>query len=175
VTVGPGQVRIRQAMRPDVRAVVDVLTEAADWVKELDGTEMWVENELAVEHVAAEIDQEQFFVAELDGEIAGVIRFQLRDRLFWPDLETDDSAFVHRIAVRRRHARRGVSTALLGWAVERARSIGRQYLRLDCDAERTQLRAVYERFGFELHSYRQVGAYFVARYQVRLKPDSTPD
>ena len=159
---------IRQAGPADVRAVVDVLTEAAAWVEQLDGTVMWVENELAVEHVAAEIDQQQFFVAEMAGEIAGVIRFQLRDQLFWPDLETDDSAFVHRIGVRRRYARRGVSTALLQWAVERARLLGKTYLRLDCDADRSRLRAVYERFGFVLHSYRQVGSYYVARYQVRL-------
>ena len=162
-------VRIREAMPADVRAVVEVLTEAADWVKQLDGTDMWVENELAVEHVAAEIDQHQFFLAELDGDIAGVIRFQLRDQLFWPDLATDDSAFVHRIAVRRRHAQRGISTALLRWAVERARSIGRQYLRLDCDADRARLRDVYERFGFALDSYRQVGTYYVARYRMDVR------
>jgi hypothetical protein len=35
-------------------------------------------------------------VAEEDGRIVGLIRFQLEDRLFWPDLEGDDSAFVHR-------------------------------------------------------------------------------
>jgi GNAT superfamily N-acetyltransferase len=163
-----GQVRIRQATAADVRTIVDVLTEAAVWVEQLDGTSMWVENELAAAHVAAEIGQEQFFVAECGGEVAGVIRFQLRDQLFWPDLDTDDSVFVHRIAVRRRYAKHGVSTALLRWAVDRARLIGKQYLRLDCDAERTRLRAFYERFGFELHSYRQVGSYYVARYQVRL-------
>ena len=156
---------IRQARPADVHAVVDVLTEAAAWVEQLDGTVMWVENELAIEHVAAEIDQQQFFVAECDGEIAGVIRFQLRDELFWPDLETDDSTFVHRIAVRRRCAGRGISTALLGWAVERTRSIGKRYLRLDCDADRARLRAMYERFGFRMHSHRQVGAYYVTRYE----------
>ena len=157
---------MRQATAGDVGRVSAVLTEAAAWVEQLDGTVMWVENELADAHVSAEIDQGQFFVAECDGEIAGVIRFQRRDQLFWPDLETDDSAFVHRIAVARRYAGRGVSTVMLQWAVDRARSLGKQYLRLDCDAERTRLRAVYERFGFRFHSYRQVGAYYVARYEM---------
>jgi len=170
---GSGGVRIRQATAADVGAVVAVLTEAAAWVRQLDGTVMWVENELAEEHVATEVDRQQFFVTECGGEVAGVVRFQLQDQLFWPDLDTDDSAFVHRIAVRRRYAGRGISTVLLRWAVARARSLGKQYLRLDCDAERTRLRAVYERFGFRLHSYRQVGSYFVSRYEydVRLKPD----
>jgi GNAT superfamily N-acetyltransferase len=110
-----------------------------------------------------------FFVAERDGEIAGAVRFQLEDQLFWPDLDTDDSAFVHRLAVRRPYAGQGVSAALVRWAADRARALGKQYLRLDCDEERSRLRAVYERLGFRLHSFRQVGSYYVARYELPLR------
>jgi hypothetical protein len=55
------------------------------------------------------------------------------------------------------------------WAATRAAALGKQYLRLDCDASRPKLRAMYERFGFEFHSFRQVGAYYVARYQYALR------
>jgi GNAT superfamily N-acetyltransferase len=73
---------------------------------------------------------------------------------------------VHRLAVRRRYAGTGVSTAaMLRWAVERTRALGRPYLRLDCAAARPKLRAIYERFGFQHHSYAQIGAYYVARYE----------
>ena len=96
-----------------------------------------------------------FFVAEVDGEPAGIIRFQLADgcsgRIF-----RKESAFVHRLVVRRRFKGQGVSTALLRWAVEHARQSGRSWLRLDCDASRSKLRALYEAFGFRLHSFRQV-------------------
>ena len=51
------------------------------------------------------------------------------------------------------------------WAVEHSRKLGKRYLRLDCVADRPRLRLVYERFGFRHHSNRQVGAYFVARYE----------
>lgn len=136
---------------------------------ELDGTTMWVEGELTDDRVALEVEAGFFFVAECDGGIAGAVRFQLEDELFWPDLDTDDSAFVHRLAVRRRYAGQGVSTALLGWAAALARSLGKRYLRLDCDEERSRLRAVYERFGFRLHSFRQVGSYYVARYELPLR------
>jgi hypothetical protein len=43
--------------------------------------------------------------------------------------------------------------------------LGRRYLRLDCEASRTRLRAVYERIGFRFHSDKQVGSYFIARYE----------
>jgi GNAT superfamily N-acetyltransferase len=157
---------IRPAREDDTRALVDILNDALKWVEQLDGTIMWVEGELEEPRVRAEAGM--FAVAENDGRIVGAIRFQLDDPLFWPDIDGSDSAFVHRLAVRRSHAGQGVSTALLQWAVDRAGALGKRYLRLDCDADRTRLRALYERFGFRLHSYRQVGAYYVSRYELEL-------
>jgi len=144
-----------------------MLREAARWVDAL-GVVMWEEGELAPGRVEREIAAGQFFIAEVDGDPAGIMRFQLEDRLFWPDLTTDDSAFIHRLVVRRHYKGLGVSIALMEWAVSRARTIGKRYLRLDTDASRPKLRELYERFGFEFHSFRQVGAYYVARYQYPL-------
>jgi predicted N-acetyltransferase YhbS len=170
-----GRTLIRQATPADADAIVETLTEAAKWVEALDGTIMWVEGELETARLRAEADAGMFVVAEVDGRVAGAVRFQLEDRLFWPDLDGSESAFVHRLAVKRAFAGQGISTALLEWGVSRARTLGKRYLRLDCDAERSRLRAFYERFGFRLHSYRQVGSYYVSRYELRIltpSPDS---
>jgi len=126
---------------------------------------MWQDGELLTSRIAADVDAGLFFLAECDGEPAGTLKFQLEDSLFWPDVSQEQSAFVHRLAVRRRFAGGEVSSALLQWAVLRTRSLGRHFLRLDCAASRPRLRAVYERFGFSHHSDRQVGAYFVSRYE----------
>ena len=158
---------VRQAQPVDGRVVEDMLVEAARWVDAL-GEIMWEEGELAPELIAAEIGAGQFFIAEVDDEPAGLIRFQLEDRRFWPDLVHDDSAFIHRLVVRRRYKALGVSSTLLRWAVDRARSMGKRHLRLDCDASRLKLRVLYEGFGFRFHSCRQVGAYYVSRYEYPL-------
>src|SRR5262245_24215400 len=84
---------IREATIDDTQALVDILTEAADWVQRLDGTTMWVEGELEIEHVRTEAAAGMFAVAEAQGAIVGAIRFQLEDQLFWPDLDGRDSAF----------------------------------------------------------------------------------
>ena len=160
-------IRIRQAVAAVARTIEDVLVEAARWVDAL-GVVMWEEGELDPQRIAAESAAGQFFIADIDGDAAGVIRFQLEDRLFWPDLPQHESAFVHRLAVRRRYKGQGVSDALLAWSVDRARSLGKRHLRLDCDESRPKLRALYERFGFRFHSFRQVGAYYVARYEYPL-------
>lgn len=159
---------IRQATAEDTPALVATLTEAADWVHQLDGTTMWVEGELDEDRVRAEAAAGMFVVAEGEEGIVGAMRFQLEDQLFWPDIDGRDSAFLHRLAVRRSQAGRGISSVLLQWGVDRARALGKRYLRLDCDADRLRLRELYERFGFTWHSYRQVGAYYVARYELQI-------
>jgi GNAT superfamily N-acetyltransferase len=161
------QIRIRQAEGVDVPVVEALLLEAARWVDAL-GTIMWEEGELARERLAEETAAGQFFLAECDGIAAGVMRFQLEDELFWPDRPPGEAVFVHRLAVSRRFKGRGVSSALLQWAVNRARALGRPYVRLDCDASRPKLRVLYETFGFRFHSFRQVGPYYVVRYEYPL-------
>jgi GNAT superfamily N-acetyltransferase len=157
-------ISIRQAQPSDATLVEALLVEASRWVDAM-GAVMWETGELAPELIAADIAAGQFYIAMADGELAGVIRFQLEDTLFWPDLPSDHtSAFVHRLAVGRRHRGQGISTALLQWAVDHARSLGRSHLRLDCDKSRPKLMALYEGFGFQFHSFRQVGPYHVARY-----------
>lgn len=160
-------IQIRQAGAGDVGVVSVTLVEAATWLGGR-GTPMWRADELSPERIAADVADGQFFIAEVGGRTAGTVKFQLEDALFWPDVPRGEAAYVHRLAVKRAFAGQGVSTALLQWAAERARALGRRFLRLDCEASRPKLRALYERFGFRHHSDRQVGPYFVARYQLEL-------
>jgi GNAT superfamily N-acetyltransferase len=156
-------IHIRQATAADTQTIHAMLVEASQWVDAL-GIVMWQEGEADQERIAAEVEAGQFYIAILDREPAGIIRFQLEDALFWPDIPPGRSAFVHRLVAPRRFKGRGVSTALLEWAANHARELGRETLRLDCDAHREKLRQLYERFGFVFHDLRQVGPHLVARY-----------
>jgi len=155
---------IRRAATQDAEVVSDILREAAQWLEQA-GMPLWREEHIGVAHIADDVRAGIFFLAEYSGESAGTMKFQLEDPMFWPEAREGEAAYVHRLAVRRRHAGMGVSTALLRWAVERTGALGRPYLRLDCAASRAKLRALYEGFGFRHHSYAQIEAYHVARYQ----------
>lgn len=159
---------VRQASAKDSIFVSDILAEVSRWLDER-GTPMWKANELSEKQVVADVDAGLFFIGEFQGESACVVKFQLEDNLFWPDIPQQDSAFIHRLAIRRRFAGGEVSRALLRWAAHRAHSIGRSFLRLDCEASRPKLRAIYEHFGFVHHSDRQVGPYYVARYELDVR------
>jgi GNAT superfamily N-acetyltransferase len=160
-------VSIRQARPEDAPTVSSILTEAAQWLEE-SGMTMWRDGELTASSVAADVGAGLFHLASAELEPAGTIKYQLEDKLFWPDIPQEESAFIHRLAVRRKFSGGGISTAMLRWAVARARTLERFYLRLDCEASRLRLRAFYEGFGFRHHSDRQVGPYFVSRYEYPL-------
>ncbi len=157
-------IEIRQATPADVPVAVSILTEAAEWL-ERQGMGMWRDDELHPGRIARDVADGLFYLAWAD-EPVGTIKFQLSDEEFWPDMPTGDAAYVHRLAVRRAWAGRGVSAALLRWAAERTAALGRRFVRLDCEASRAPLRALYERAGFRHHSDRSVGPYFVSRYEL---------
>jgi GNAT superfamily N-acetyltransferase len=159
------EIEVRQATPEDTAVVSSILLEASNWL-ESRGMGMWRADELHSDNVSRGVSEGLFFVAHESGQPVGTIKFELSDMLFWPDASQLDAAYVHRLAVRRACAGGGVSGALLSWAVHRGQSLGRRFLRLDCEASRPRLRALYEDFGFEYHSERQVGPYTVARYQL---------
>lgn len=160
-------VDIEQAGLEQVGIVADILQEAAAWAEREHG-QLWQEAELAPENIREEVRRGQFYLASLAGDPAGTVRYQLEDSQFWPDAVVGDAAYVHRLAVRRCYAGRGLAAAMLRWAAERARAQGRLYLRLDTDITRPGLMALYEDCGFMAHSTRQVGPYHVMRYELSL-------
>jgi GNAT superfamily N-acetyltransferase len=155
---------IRQAMPQDAEAVSDILREAARWLEQA-GMALWREDDVVVERIVPDLDAGLFILAEIAGNPAGTMKFQLDDPIVWPDAFPQEATYIHRLAVRRRYAGAGVSTALLQWAARRTHKLGRPYLRLDCVASRPRLRAIYEHFGFKHHSDTQVGTFHAARYE----------
>jgi GNAT superfamily N-acetyltransferase len=161
-------VTIRPATLGDLPTVSDILQEAAQWLEER-GMLLWKASELTPDRIANEVAAGLFVLAEVDGAAAATMMFLLTDPDFWPDVPPNESAFIHRLAVRRRYAGSPLSSAMLDWAVEQTRKLVRQFLRLDCVADRPKLRAIYERYGFRYHSDWRVGPYLVARYQYPVK------
>jgi GNAT superfamily N-acetyltransferase len=157
-------ISVRQATLEDLSTVSEILSEAAGWLEQ-QNMGLWQPEHISSSVVRQDIELGLFYIAVCEGVAAGVVIFQTEDSIFWPDIPQTDSAFLHRLAVRRRFAGGSVSTMLLQWAVEWSRELGKHFLRLDCVADRPRLRSIYEKFGFQHHSDRQVGDYFVSRYE----------
>jgi GNAT superfamily N-acetyltransferase len=147
----------------DLPTVLSVLSEAVTWLKHKNMS-LWSEDMITPELIGQDIAAGLFYIAFYEGSAVGVFMFQDEDLEFWPDICPGESMFIHRLA-RRSFAGGSVSVSMMQWAVEQCQNLGKQYLRLDCVADRSRLRSIYEKFGFQHHSNRQVGIYFVARYQ----------
>lgn len=130
------EVTVRQATSSDVDTVSAILVEAADWLTSRD-IPMWKAGELSPERIASDVAAGLFFLAEQHGEPVGTVKFELSDQRFWPDMPDGDSAFVHRLAVRRSAAGIGVSTTLLAWSLARAIALERA-----CTSDSTARRLV---------------------------------
>ena len=161
------QPSITQAVSADAPEVASILEEAAEWLRAR-GDRMWWPEEVSLERVAPDVDAGLFYVARVDGEIQGTLKFLLSDWSFWYDQPEGESAFVHRLAVRRAFAGTGLSSAMIQWAADRARGMGLRYLRLDADPAREKLWRFYESQGFKRHSVLESAAFAVARYQLDL-------
>ena len=150
---------IRQATVDDTPALVDTLIEAANWVRS-----SWTGRRCGWKASSTSIAsgprsrQGLFVVAEVDGHIVGAMRFQLEDRLFWPDLDgrrfrvrASASRCAAHMPVRafRRRSCDGPSSAPDRSASDTCASIAMP--------RAPRLRGSYERLGFRLHSFRQVG------------------
>jgi GNAT superfamily N-acetyltransferase len=161
------QIEVRPAGIADAATVAAILREAHAWLRARD-LAVWQDSELTGAAIERDIHAGRFHLAVRDGEPAGTIIYQTEDWEFWPEASPGDAAYLHRMAVTRRHAGGEVSAALLRWAVARARAEGYRLVRLDCLADRPRLRAMYERFGFRYHSDRVVPPYHVARYELSI-------
>src|SRR5450830_493562 len=162
---------IRLARGSDAAVVGSVLQEAARWLAEA-GQPLWSAAEISPERVQRDTDEGLFHIAWKDDQASnqaiGVIKIELEDVHFWPEIPPGTSVYIHKLAVRRCWANRGVSTALLAHARMHAQQLGRDCLRLDCAADRQKLRSLYEDFGFSLNSVDQIGAQSYARYALPL-------
>ena len=116
-------IEVKQASLADVVIVSSILKEAASWLRAT-GRPMWRDDELNPDRIHQDVQNGLFYLALYDDEPAGTIKFQLEDPRFWPDLPGNDAAYVHRIAVKRQFAGRGVSSRMLGVGLQSCRRSG---------------------------------------------------
>jgi len=92
------------------------------------------------------------FVAELDGEVAGVVSLWIQPRLNW----TTPQGWIPDLYVDPAFRRRGAARALLDASVEEARRRGCHRLVLESGHDRAEAHQLYEGYGFE-HYARAYG------------------
>jgi len=140
-------VNVRRAQQEDALTVAGLLDEATVWVNDL-GFSQWP-LPFPRDQLAAAIDRGEVYVVESeDGDGVATVSMLPDDPEYWGD-QPPDAFYVHKLAVRRDQAGRGIGAAIVEWANAEAAEAGREFLRLDCLADNPGIRDYYEDLGFE--------------------------
>ena len=138
---------VRRAQHDDADTVASLLDEATIWVGEL-GFTQWP-FPFPRQELAAAIDRGEVYVVEAEnGDAVATVTILADDPQYWGD-QPPDAYYVHKLAVRRDQAGRGVGAAVVEWANAEAAEAGREFLRLDCLGDNPGIRDYYEGLGFE--------------------------
>ena len=142
-----GAVNVRRAHQEDAEIVAALYDEATEWVGDL-GYSQWP-SPFPRDQLAAAIDRGEVYVVETeDGEPVATVAILLDDPMYWGN-QPPDAFYVHKLAVRRDQAGRGIGAAVVEWANAEAAEAGREFLRLDCLGDNPGIRDYYEDLGFE--------------------------
>lgn len=168
------EIEIARATEIDLAAASSVLVEAAAWLIEC-GRPLWDPQDLTPARIRPGLVDGSLHVARRrDDQVVGTIALSFDDPVFWPDAAPGESAFVHRLAVRRSAAGGRVAPAMLDWARALAEETGRRWLRLDCSAAHEGLVRYYEERGFTRCGEREVGGHRCALFQRALDGQAGP-
>ena len=139
--------QVKPASPADIPVIEGILLEAVEWF-ERTGKPQWTREKASWSWLSAHYPLEAFRIADADGTPAGCMALPDDDPLFWPELAKGASLYLHKLAVGRSFAGRGVSDTLIAYAQRESVDLGMGALRLDCCADRPKVRALYERHGF---------------------------
>jgi GNAT superfamily N-acetyltransferase len=135
--------------RAGIEAVAEadrLIREAADWLA-AKGEPLWGPEEIAYDDLVHVARAGELVIGRVSGEAVACMYLHDEDALFWPEAKPAEAFYVHRLAVARPFAGRGVAHAMLAWAEGETRARGRAFLRLDC-VPRPKLVALYRSAGF---------------------------
>ena len=102
---------------------------------------------LPYDRYLAHVEEQQIFVAELAGEVVGLLIYLVRHISGGPVKEWD-VLFVDSMAVEERYRGQGIGHELFGALLQLCRERGYDGLELQVNARNQAARAMYEKYGF---------------------------
>ena len=155
----------------DVDESVLIMTEAAQWLIDT-GEPMWSLDELS-RNALRNPPHEFIVMYDADGNSISTLLLSYEDKFFYPEIPPNTSGFIHKLAIRRKYAGKGLAKILIDYVKSVCKEKGIESIRLDCDPHRNKLCAFYESLGFGMTEIkrmntRRMGEIDVALYKLDL-------
>jgi GNAT superfamily N-acetyltransferase len=146
-------VSIRVAEENDLKKVLDLLVNAAEWLK-TKGTTQWdyylTDLEGNSDEINESIKRRNTYLFEKEGESVASITLEDKPGEWDMDIWGGEAAqenviYLHRILVNRNYAGLEIGDALMEWAKKNARQHGKSSIRFDCLNSNKGLNHYYQR------------------------------
>jgi GNAT superfamily N-acetyltransferase len=141
----------RPATADDIAAVLDLRTEAEDWLRRR-GIQQWTPDydDYARGVLRDAVDaRTAWVIVDGGGQVVATVSLNGADLDFWTaDDQPDTGLYLGKMIVARSHAGRQLGDAVMNWASIRAYRAGKRWLRLDCRRDNKRLHAYYLDRGF---------------------------
>jgi len=129
----------------EIEESLSIMREAAQWLIDK-GCPLWNLDDITFERMK---DDGEFIVMwDKNGKSIATLLLNFEDRFFWSDIQAYTSGFIHKVAIRREYAGKGLAKNIIDYAIQECRQIGIKSIRLDCDSQRKSLCNFYESIGF---------------------------
>jgi GNAT superfamily N-acetyltransferase len=144
---------VRSGSMADFESILALMDEAIAWLTAQGRTGQWGSEPFSagparVEHMRSEVDTNDLWMAEIDGEPVGAMLLGEQPTVYIAPAD-EPELFLHLLVTSRRQVHGGIGQALVDQARAVAAERGIDLIRIDCYAgDDRKLVTAYERLGF---------------------------
>lgn len=143
----PTNVKIENSTEADISEIFRLYKEASAHQTRVNATVVWPTFEKQL--VETEVAEKRQWKLLIDNQIACVWAITFEDEQIWEERNADAAIYIHRIATNPTFRGQNFVTTIVDWGKVYARSLGKDYLRLDTIGENTGLIRHYTKSGFD--------------------------
>ena len=149
---------IRKSTVSDLDSLMPIFDEARGTIAAL-GIDQWQNGYPSREVISEDISKARSYAVEIDGNIRGTFVLVDDGEITYDKIygghwltgdDSQDYVAIHRVAILVANRGSGISTAIINYAAEYAKSIGRASLRIDTHEGNIVMRRMLEKHGFTL-------------------------
>lgn len=144
--------KIRKSTVSDIDSLLEIFSEARKTIATL-GIDQWQNGYPSFDVVNEDISLSRSYAVEIDGGVCGTFVMMENEHTYneifegeW--LGNEDYIAIHRVAISVKNRGSGISTAIINYASDYAKSLGRSSLRIDTHRGNKVMRRMLEKNGF---------------------------
>ena len=130
----------------DIDEIFRLYKIASDYQKSQEKVVVWPDFERKL--VENEISENRQWKITIDGEISCIWAIAFKDEQIWEKRNHDNAIYIHRIATNPNFRGRNFVKKIVDWAKDYAKSMEKQYVRLDTLGNNVKLIEHYKNAGF---------------------------